>query len=340
MFLNETKRILSQQAPVTLWGQGFIDKIDLTKAPKVLEIGCREGTLSTYVASLYPDQHFTAISSLPHQIEQAKENHLLNVDFEAADIQSLNCQNHFDAVISFSHLHWVKDKKAAISHIYRCLKPGGKAHLQFFAKHGRPKNDRFLYQEAESFEWRSYFQKFSPYLHEISLNEFLFLLDNTGFVIQHIEFAEYKTSFVHPDQLRIWLGTWASQIKYLPVQKWDAFLEGTVQKYLKYHHLKSQDNFLYKEYLLEVICEKPDNCEEEKAKLISKYLNPVLTSREITVLKHFLQGRTAKEIANIIFISAKTVEFHLNNIKRKLNCYSRSDIFQAARQYGYINFIL
>lgn len=339
LFFEMTILNNTQQTPVTLWGKGFIDKINLSHAPKILEIGCREGTLSTYAAALYPHHHFTAINSQPHEIEQTKYNHALNVNFEMADIQSINCQSHFDAIISFSHLHWIKDKKTAINNIYRCLKPGGKAYLQFFAQHGRLKNDRFLYQVAASFEWRSYFQKFSSHLYEISLSEFLFSLSNAGFVIQRIEFVEYKTLFEHPDQLHTWLSTWASQLKYLPIQKSDTFLHATVQKYLEYNNLKSQDSFLYKEYLLEVVCEKPDRCEEEKTKLTTQCLTSLLTAREIAVLKCFLQGQTAKEIANILFISAKTVEFHLSNIKHKLNCYSRSDIFQAAQQYGYVNII-
>ena len=37
------------------------------------------------------------------------------------------------------------DKYQVLKNLYQALKPGGKAYLQFFVLHGRPKNDRFIY---------------------------------------------------------------------------------------------------------------------------------------------------------------------------------------------------
>lgn len=45
-----------------------------------------------------------------------------------------------------------------------------------------------------------------------------------------------------------------------------------------------------------------------------------LTKREIECLKLHLTGKTAIEIARVLFISTRTVEVHLENIKRKLAC--------------------
>jgi DNA-binding NarL/FixJ family response regulator len=49
----------------------------------------------------------------------------------------------------------------------------------------------------------------------------------------------------------------------------------------------------------------------------------VLTSREVEILELVLTGKTNKAIATEISISAKTVEFHLENIYRKLGVRSR-----------------
>jgi len=48
-----------------------------------------------------------------------------------------------------------------------------------------------------------------------------------------------------------------------------------------------------------------------------------LTSRELEILALVLTGRTNKAIAKEVSISAKTVEFHLDNIYRKLGVRSR-----------------
>jgi LuxR family transcriptional regulator, quorum-sensing system regulator CviR len=45
-----------------------------------------------------------------------------------------------------------------------------------------------------------------------------------------------------------------------------------------------------------------------------------LTEREIEILNWIKQGKTNVETALILEISNETVKFHLNNIKRKLDC--------------------
>jgi len=48
-----------------------------------------------------------------------------------------------------------------------------------------------------------------------------------------------------------------------------------------------------------------------------------LTSRELEILRLVLAGSTNKAIAAEIFISKKTVEFHLNNIYTKIGVRTR-----------------
>jgi DNA-binding NarL/FixJ family response regulator len=49
-----------------------------------------------------------------------------------------------------------------------------------------------------------------------------------------------------------------------------------------------------------------------------------LTPREIEVLQLVIAGQTNKAIATIIFISEKTVEFHLNKIYTKIGMRTRT----------------
>ena len=48
-----------------------------------------------------------------------------------------------------------------------------------------------------------------------------------------------------------------------------------------------------------------------------------LTPRELEILQLVLAGKTNKEIASGICISVKTVEFHLDNIYKKLGVQTR-----------------
>ncbi|GAX91105.1 helix-turn-helix domain-containing protein [Effusibacillus lacus] len=50
----------------------------------------------------------------------------------------------------------------------------------------------------------------------------------------------------------------------------------------------------------------------------------LLTSREREVFELLVQDKTTKEIAEVLFISEKTVRNHISNVMKKLNVKGRS----------------
>jgi two-component system response regulator NreC len=61
-----------------------------------------------------------------------------------------------------------------------------------------------------------------------------------------------------------------------------------------------------------------------------------LTAREQEVLMHLADGATNAEIAEILVISPKTVARHRENIMRKLNMHSRTELVKYAIRKGII----
>jgi DNA-binding NarL/FixJ family response regulator len=59
----------------------------------------------------------------------------------------------------------------------------------------------------------------------------------------------------------------------------------------------------------------------------------VLTEREQAVARLVGHGYTNKEIADRLYVSAKTVEFHLSNIFAKLNIGNRRHLRDLARSW-------
>ena len=59
-----------------------------------------------------------------------------------------------------------------------------------------------------------------------------------------------------------------------------------------------------------------------------------LTPREMEILQLVISGRTNKEIANEIYISTKTVEFHLDRIYTKIGVRTRLMACMWAMQQG------
>lgn len=63
-----------------------------------------------------------------------------------------------------------------------------------------------------------------------------------------------------------------------------------------------------------------------------------LTKREIEVLSLIAQGHSSKEAADTLYVSKRTVDFHLANIYDKLQVNNRVQAFRAATRLGLIPF--
>jgi len=57
-----------------------------------------------------------------------------------------------------------------------------------------------------------------------------------------------------------------------------------------------------------------------------KYPGIYLTEREAQTIGYFLRGKTTVEVAAILKLSRRTVEFYLKNMKIKLNCRLKSEL--------------
>ena len=63
-----------------------------------------------------------------------------------------------------------------------------------------------------------------------------------------------------------------------------------------------------------------------------------LTKREIEVLSLIAQGNSSRETAEALYVSKRTVDFHLANIYDKLQVNNRVQAFRAATRLGLIPF--
>jgi DNA-binding NarL/FixJ family response regulator len=81
--------------------------------------------------------------------------------------------------------------------------------------------------------------------------------------------------------------------------------------------------------------------------VIDGYLHPpsesaqpsrqALTPREREVIQLLAEGKTSKEVANILKLSVKTAETHRSNVMRKLNAHSVVDITYYAVRNGIVH---
>jgi DNA-binding CsgD family transcriptional regulator len=64
-----------------------------------------------------------------------------------------------------------------------------------------------------------------------------------------------------------------------------------------------------------------------------------LSSRELECLFYTLRGKTAKQAAEILNLSKRTVESYIENIKNKFGCNTKSDLLLIGIANGYLNYI-
>lgn len=91
---------------------------------------------------------------------------------------------------------------------------------------------------------------------------------------------------------------------------------------------------------------KPDTLIDDRITLLkemglldSNISNHTLSKREKECLHLLLKGCSAKETATILKLSPRTIESYFENIKSKLNCYTKADLFQVARKLSTVGLI-
>ena len=61
-----------------------------------------------------------------------------------------------------------------------------------------------------------------------------------------------------------------------------------------------------------------------------------LTKREMEVLSLVIEGRSSKDVADALYVSKRTVDFHLANVYDKLQVSNRVQAFRRAARLGLI----
>ena len=59
-----------------------------------------------------------------------------------------------------------------------------------------------------------------------------------------------------------------------------------------------------------------------------------LTKRELEILSFVVEGHSSKQVADLLFISKRTVDFHLDNIYGKLQVRNKMQALQRATRLG------
>lgn len=65
-----------------------------------------------------------------------------------------------------------------------------------------------------------------------------------------------------------------------------------------------------------------------------------LTERQVEILCLLLEGKSSKEVARSLYVSKRTVDFHLGRIYRMLNATNRVHAIRRATELGFVSMLL
>jgi SAM-dependent methyltransferase len=163
----------------------------------ILDLGCGDGVLTAKLAAM--GCNIVGVDGSAAQIEAARK---LGLDARVMDGEKLSFDGEFDAVFSNAALHWMRNPEAAVSGVWRALRPGGRFVAEF-GGHGcvakikkalvGALNRRGLDGEA-AVPW--YFP---------AVEEYSTLLKNAGFAITSIALIPRPTPL--PGDVTGWLET-------------------------------------------------------------------------------------------------------------------------------------
>lgn len=68
-------------------------------------------------------------------------------------------------------------------------------------------------------------------------------------------------------------------------------------------------------------------------------LSKKLSLREKECLHLLIQGKTAQETGLILFLSPRTIEYYFENLKDKLDCSNKRELFKIAKELNHFNLL-
>jgi len=102
-------------------GQAALDLLDPQRGERILDVGCGDGRLTKRIA-----ERGAAVTGVDSSLEMIRAAHSNGVDALVVDAADMSFDREFDAAFSNAALHWMRDKEAVASGVFRALKRGGR----------------------------------------------------------------------------------------------------------------------------------------------------------------------------------------------------------------------
>ena len=209
--------------------------LEFSEDERVLDVGCGDGFLIRAVAGMVPGGYAVGADASPRMIATAHAAAAPTDSgpwFVVADARRLPFGPHFDAVVSFNALHWVREQQQALAEIASVLRPGGRVLIQVVCAGQRASLESVVMSVCHSPPWTRWFDDFvAPFVH-VDPASYADLAASAGLTLEDVTVADREWDFGSRDQFERWCAVcstaWTDR---LPIEDRDRFVRDEVRAY-------------------------------------------------------------------------------------------------------------
>jgi trans-aconitate methyltransferase len=228
-----------------------LSTVDLKSYHTILDIGCGSGKITALIAQKAPESRVVGVDASESMIKAAQEKYKLpHLSFQVADALNVPYQNEFDLALSFSCIHWIKNKDAVFAGIAKALKPQGTVLVTGCIKVLSDPIFRAFMDLKNKEPWKAALANINPesQLFPLEKEALEKSLINAGFRPIEIKEIHLPVRFKNKHALAAWLQGWFGGLSFvaqLPKDKQEALLAAVVEQYLTHMPLHEDGSVDY-----------------------------------------------------------------------------------------------
>lgn len=212
----------------TTWGRALLETLALKGDEHVLDLGCREGTLTAEIAARLPRGSATGVDSHREMIEAARgrfpKARFRNLTFVLADFAELPFHHEFDLVFSVITFHLEQDPLPVLQGISSSLRRPGRLLLQTGWRVDPDDIIGLLNSMIAREPWSRFFPGFSPY-GALLPEEFISLFHLVRLAPRRVEWVLKEMGFRGREALMDWMERNVRGCDRIPPSRLPLFLE-------------------------------------------------------------------------------------------------------------------
>ena len=234
----------------------FFKHLSFSGSENILDIGCGDGKITAYLAAQVPSGSVMGIDTSRSMIDFAKEKFdFSNLDFSLDSAETMDFDNAFDWVVSFTALHWIKNHRQLVHNVNKSLRKGGYFALTMPIKIPEALLEVVYETIAKEF-WKPLFQNFESGWNFSNEEDYRIYLDEENFSCKHCAVFFQNKIFPTAESFKGAMAQWLPWLRPLPAQLKDDFLNQILDKYLERNPPDSHGRLHFRVDRLEVVAAK------------------------------------------------------------------------------------